>query len=936
MRGATRILTLALAAVFAAAALLYLLRAPIAGWFLRGAAERAGLEDARFRVKALSFDRLSLAGIAAGKEGDDVRLDRLDATFDLGRLLNEKIVDRVSLGSGAIEIVLADDGSIRVSNLKIGGAAGAQQGLTVGAVAAEDLAYRVSGPQGEVEGSLSGALDFEHGGKLELSARTGELSLYGVTLSDWSNQSALTFNDDGRAQIKSKGGGHLSSGAAALKGLKVEISAAGQSWRRLMAGDRAALYGDAHVAFSSGLSPASGNPLFASLFAFRASPPDTIKASGVIDLAAKDGVLTVDFGEEGALKVESDRGEELLISAKPGADAAFRSTGKRQTLALKAGVAGDDLGGEAELAAERDGVAAWTFDTSGRIGGEVLRNWNLGETDFAAKGLADGKSARADLKLDAMVRSATIGRLTISDAPFAGDFAVEADFPARTLRVSSDPNGCLRMARGRFTLAGQNSETNLKEARLCRGDGPLLVWRGGDHPQADVKGRLVAKTGSYRLGATTIDGLPPAADLVARYDPKAQFTEVSGTLADGVVVINRAMVMTDARGTFTGSLDKAALAGDVKLSRATLTQNVKAPQLAPVIVTGEARLALEKVDFTYSAATESGRPIGKGEGFHDVRRGVGRTVYKSGALAFAPGKLQPDEIVGALKGIVSNATGSASGDATFVWGRRPSDFRSSGNLALAKLAFAGPGRAVNRTSGVSGKIALASLSPLKSEGEQTISVGAVDMDALQLENGAIRYSLPGDGTMRIAEATFPWFGGRIGAYESTAALTGAEITTALKADDVDLKQLLEYVKIEGLSGEGVIEGSLPLKIASGRARIVDGFFSAKGPGVIRYVGKAGEAAGSTNAQAKFAFDILRNLHFDELTAKIDGPLDGDLNFNIVFKGANQVTVDERQVTSPVVYRISLEAPLLALIDQARISSDIKLQIERAGGTIEEQ
>jgi len=41
------------------------------------------------------------------------------------------------------------------------------------------------------------------------------------------------------------------------------------------------------------------------------------------------------------------------------------------------------------------------------------------------------------------------------------------------------------------------------------------------------------------------------------------------------------------------------------------------------------------------------------------------------------------------------------------------------------------------------------------------------------------------------------------------------------------------------------------------------------------------------------------------------------------------------VTSPVVYRVSIEAPLLALIDQARLSSDIRLQIERAGGSVDD-
>ncbi|MBY0423921.1 MAG: YdbH domain-containing protein, partial [Parvularculaceae bacterium] len=83
-------------------------------------------------------------------------------------------------------------------------------------------------------------------------------------------------------------------------------------------------------------------------------------------------------------------------------------------------------------------------------------------------------------------------------------------------------------------------------------------------------------------------------------------------------------------------------------------------------------------------------------------------------------------------------------------------------------------------------------------------------------------------------------------------------------------------------------------------------------------------------QAKLAFALLRNLRFTTLGAKINGPLDGDLDFDLVFEGSNDVTVNNRQVTSPVLYRIRLQAPLLALFEQARVSTDYRLQLERAG------
>ncbi|HNS87944.1 MAG TPA: YdbH domain-containing protein, partial [Parvularculaceae bacterium] len=214
----------------------------------------------------------------------------------------------------------------------------------------------------------------------------------------------------------------------------------------------------------------------------------------------------------------------------------------------------------------------------------------------------------------------------------------------------------------------------------------------------------------------------------------------------------------------------------------------------------------------------------------------------------------------------------------------------------------------------------------------------IDLDALKLENGAMRFRAPGDNTIEIIEAEFPWFGGTIGAYESKIVVEGRSETT-LQIDDVSLAGLLDYIKVEGLSGEGAIEGVLPLSIEGGKARINKGIVSSKGPGVIRYRGKATDAASQSNEQSALAFEILRELRFEKLSSIIDGPLDGAIDFNILFEGRSNIPVrtgDKTQrVDSPVKYRITINAPLLSLIEQAILSTDVKLQTNRARRTEEE-
>ena len=83
----------------------------------------------------------------------------------------------------------------------------------------------------------------------------------------------------------------------------------------------------------------------------------------------------------------------------------------------------------------------------------------------------------------------------------------------------------------------------------------------------------------------------------------------------------------------------------------------------------------------------------------------------------------------------------------------------------------------------------------------------------------------------------------------------------------------------------------------------------------------------------FMGDGLRDLRFEKLSAIIDGPLDGTLNFKILFDGRSDIPVktgkETQRVDSPVKYRITINAPLLSLIEQAVLSTNVKLQIERA-------
>jgi hypothetical protein len=268
--------------------------------------------------------------------------------------------------------------------------------------------------------------------------------------------------------------------------------------------------------------------------------------------------------------------------------------------------------------------------------------------------------------------------------------------------------------------------------------------------------------------------------------------------------------------------------------------------------------------------------------------------------------------------------------AAFAWS--DGGLQSDASVDVEGLTFQGPGVAVAQTRDVTGTLTFSELIPLTSEGVQELRIGALDLRALQLVDGVVRFDMPGDDTVGIASATFPWFGGRLFATDGGVGFDGST-AIALEASGIELGTVLSYIDVNGLSGEGRIGGRLPLRSEGLSIVIDDGVLTSEGPGVIRYVGGAADAIGEANEGARLAADIIEEIRYDRLVAGIDGQLDGDLLLNLRFEGASDVDLDAggaaEVVRAPVILRANIEVPVRTLFDQARLSLDEGRLIERA-------
>lgn len=529
-------------------------------------------------------------------------------------------------------------------------------------------------------------------------------------------------------------------------------------------------------------------------------------------------------------------------------------------------------------------------------------------------------SVKTDLK------TAAFGDYEIIDTTLDLAAAIAVDPETSEARISLAED-CLEMDRLTIKAQKQNMDVSVSDASLCPDNRLLTRFDWSDSLTAFSEGALTAQRLQYSLGDTVFVGRPPRVEYAAAYDTELSKTSLTGSFRGGRITLNDVIIIDASQGAFEAAIAGEEMSARVGMNTARISQKAELEMVAPVLASGDLTLKESNARFIYVLTTPDGVPIGKGGGAHNLETGTGEAIVRTGRLEFAPEGLQPEGLAPVLRGFVDAADGAASANAQFAWD--PSGLSSSATISLDDITFKGPTRVVSKTSGVSGDLSFKSLLPVATDGEQEITVEGVDLDSLVLEQGEIVFDMPGDETVRIVRAAFPWFGGMLGVYDASASMVSGEALAPLRVDNIDLNQVLTYIDMDGLSGEGVLSGVLPLAVREGRAFIENGKLQSQRPGVVRYQSVATEQAAAADRQAQIAFDILRDLRYETLSIEINGPLDGRLDFKMYFEGSGAVNERNQDVRLPVKYRISLEAALLELLNQALLTSDIELQLERA-------
>ncbi len=306
----------------------------------------------------------------------------------------------------------------------------------------------------------------------------------------------------------------------------------------------------------------------------------------------------------------------------------------------------------------------------------------------------------------------------------------------------------------------------------------------------------------------------------------------------------------------------------------------------------------------------------------DVKRQSADVRYGPAAFSFMPGALQPKNLSSSLR-TIQEVTGkvTVSGTAGIDPAQAPS------LTARVVLEDVSANLSGVQAEGLSGTITLPSVRPLATAGEQTLTLRRV-VAGVPLENVRAIFAIPKGSrgqTIVLREASADLAGGTVTVGRAEYRDGAADLQVEIAA--LPLERLLREWKIEGLSGTGLLSGTVPVRIRPAGIAIGNGHLDGQQPGVLQVnFGAARDTLTSAGEQVELAVRTLEDFHYKVLSLDVSKPLDGELSLAIRLEGNNPAVLDGH----PFVFNINLSGRLEPILEAIQAGERISADLLRGG------
>lgn len=145
----------------------------------------------------------------------------------------------------------------------------------------------------------------------------------------------------------------------------------------------------------------------------------------------------------------------------------------------------------------------------------------------------------------------------------------------------------------------------------------------------------------------------------------------------------------------------------------------------------------------------------------------------------------------------------------------------------------------------------------------------------------------------------------------------------LQLSGIQLQEALAQYPAEGLNGQAIIDGTLPLLVSAQGVFVEQGQLQARQPGTLQFQSEQIRAMGRSNPGMQLVAEALEDFHFNALSSKLDYEPSGKLLFNIRLEGKNPAVENGR----PIHLNLNLEEDLPALLASIQLGNHVSETIQ---------
>ena len=322
---------------------------------------------------------------------------------------------------------------------------------------------------------------------------------------------------------------------------------------------------------------------------------------------------------------------------------------------------------------------------------------------------------------------------------------------------------------------------------------------------------------------------------------------------------------------------------------------------------------------------------------YEYADGAGTARIDVPSILFEPKGLQPQSLVPAFRGKIARVEGEARAafDIGFADGALTS---SSGTVDLVDMAV---GTAPGPLTGLNTTLEFTSLWPLETKGSQELRMEEFN-PGMPLKNGVVVFDLLPEG-VKVKSADWPIGNGSFSLDPFIWTYAAEENRVIMRVKDVALGDFLNGIGNSRIEATGNVVGVFPIVVRGIEVLIEEGEISVPGGGVIKYDPGPNVPNYSqedaidvlrqqrTSEYALLAQDALREFEYRELSASLDGPLDGDVEIGLIFDGANEKVLNQQ----PFRFDISVKGELFNIARSFNSNAQVKAEIMRQNGSLPE-